>query len=285
VGSTVLVTGATGKTGRRLVPMLSARGVAVRAASRNPGPAAPGVEPVRFDWLDEGTYRAALTGIDALYLAVSDNGIARVGAFLTFAAEAGVRRVVLLSAFGTDQADPGLPLRGQELAVEGSGMASTILRPGAFMQNFSESHPFGLAARIRERSEIVLPGGPHPASYVSADDIAAVAAVALTEDGHEGRGYTLTGPESLTLTEVAERISTAAGRTVRYVESGPEPIRDALLEAGVAAEFAGYAAQLYAESAGAGLMAAVTGDVADVTGRPPMTFADYATGAAGAWRA
>ncbi|MBI1759108.1 MAG: NmrA family NAD(P)-binding protein [Actinobacteria bacterium] len=290
MGFTVLVTAATGKTGRRVTPQLVKRGVTVRAASRNPTAANTGVEPVRFDWLDGTSYPAALAGVDAVYLVsrflvdfVTDP-VEQVGTFLHDAADAGVRRIVLLSAFGAEHAGADNPLRSVELLVEGSGMASTILRPGTFMQNFSENHMFDLVGKIRERGEITLPGGRHPVSYVSTHDIASVAALALTEDGHAGKEYTLTGPAALTLAEVAEHISAAAGRQVRYVESGPEPIHETLHASGAPAGFAEFMAHLYIESTTSGAMAAITDHVATVTGRHPTTFAAFAAGAADAWR-
>lgn len=286
---TVLVTGATGKTGRRLIPELVERGVTVRAASRTPVIERYGVEPVRFDWKDETTYQTALDGVDAVYVVgghLSDsvsNPIAPAEAFFGRLADTGVRRIVLMSAMGVDRVpDPTDPLRRFELLVERPGIASTILRPSPFMQNFSESYAPPSTARIRERSEIALPGGEIPVSYISTADIAAVAAAALTEDGHEGRGYTLTGPEALTAAQVAEHISAAAGRPVRPVEISREAIRSGLLAYGYPAESAEYASGGYAAAFGA--MGVVTDDVTKVTGRPATTFAEFAADAAHAWR-
>ncbi|MER7134615.1 NmrA family NAD(P)-binding protein [Streptosporangium saharense] len=290
MNSTVLVTGATGKTGRRLVPQLAARGVTVRTASRNPAPADAHVEPVHFDWSDESTYAAALKEVDAVYVVTANlSGITthqsqQVASLLDAAAVAGARRVVLLSAFGVDQAPAEDPLRRIERVVEEAGMPSTILRPGTFMQNFSEKHWSNLDATIRERDEIAMPGGDALVSYVSTHDIAAVAAVALTEDGHDGKAYSLTGREALTLAEVAHHISVAAGRQVRYVESGPQTIRDALLATGMPTDQAEYLTQLFVAAMTTGAFGVVTDDIAAVTGRPATTFAEYAAGAADAWR-
>jgi uncharacterized protein YbjT (DUF2867 family) len=294
VTSTVLVTGATGKTGRRLVPLLAARGAAVRAASRHPARLGGPAEQVAFDWFDETGYAAAVKGADAAYLVVpnpADPAVGRradpaamVAALLRAAADAAVRRVVLLSAFGVDRAPDDDPLRRVERAVEASGLPSTVLRPGAFMQNFSEPHWSGLDAQIRERDEFALPGGPARISYLSADDIAAVAAVALTEAGHEGRGYALTGPEGLTHAEVAAHLSAAAGRPIRYVEIGAEPIRRTVLAGGATPEHADYVATLFVTSLSSGALGVVTDDVRAVTGRAPTTFASFAAGAADAWR-
>ena len=209
--------------------------------------------------------------------------MAQVQKFAHSAADLGVGRIVLLSSFGVDQALPEDRLRRVELAVAGSGVPRTILRPAAFMQNFSENHWSGVARKTRDQGQLVMPFGEHPVSYVSADDIAEVAAAALTEDGHAGTGYTLTGPESITLTEVATHISAAAGRHVPYADPGPEAIRHALLDSGVPAEFADYVSQAFQFAVTSGAMTVVTGDVLAVTGRPATTFADFAVGAAGAW--
>jgi uncharacterized protein YbjT (DUF2867 family) len=301
VGFTVLVIGATGKTGRHVIPQLVERGVTARAASRTPVPERYGVEPARFDWQDEGTYQTALDGVDAVYVVgghLSDsvsNPIAPAEAFFGRMADAGVRRIVLLSASGVDGVpDPRNILRRFELFVEGSGIPSTILRPGVFMQNFSESYAPPSTTRIRERSEIALPGGEVPVSYISAVDIAAVAAIALTEDGHEGKGYTLTGSEALTLPQVAEHISAAVGRPVRHVETSPEEgVRDVLLADGATVEYAEYVARLYVMSVrsgygrgtdGSGTTGLVADDFTAITGRPMTTFAEFAKGAADAWR-
>jgi len=290
VSTTVLVTGPTGKVGRRLVPILARRGITVRAASRSPLPERAGIESVRFDWTDESTYETARKGVDAMYLVAGPIPESRhagdICALLDGAADAGVGRVVLLSTFGVSQAPPDNPLRQIELVVESSGVPHTILRPVAFMQNFSEGLRWreSLAEGIRERDEIADPGGDGVVSYVSAGDIAAVAAVALTEDGQGGRAYTPVGPEPLTLTEVAEHISWVTGRRIRYVETDRTPIRDALLAAGAPPETAEHNSQLYVHAHGSGALGVLNGDVQDVTGRPPVSFAEFAADAAAAWR-
>jgi len=289
MGTTILVTGARGKTARHLIPKLLRRGITVRAGSSSHAPTRAGAEPVPFDWFDESTYRAALTGAEAAYLV--SPGLVRGGAepvaqvekFMHDAAGFGVRRIVLLSSFGVDQAPPEDALRRVESAVAESGVAHTVLRPTAFMQNFSENHWSGIAGKIRDQGRLIMPFGEHPVSYISAEDIAEVAAVALTEDGHDGKGYALTGPEAITLTEAAASISAAIGRHVPYVDPGPEAIRQILLDGGIPEQFAGYVDQAYRFAITSGVMAATTGDVRAVTGRPATDFADFATTAAGAW--
>jgi len=290
MNETVLVTGPTGKVGRRLIPLLARRGLTVRAASRSPVAARAGVEPIRFDWADEDTFAAARKDVDAIYLVPGPvpqpEHADHIRVLLDGAAGAGVRRVVLLSLYGLDQAPPEDPLRRIELAVEASGVPYTLLRPGAFMQNFSEGLRWdeALADGIRERDEIVGPGGDGVVSYVSSEDIAAVAAVALTEDGHVGKAYAPLGPEPLTLTEVAEHISWIAGRPIRYVETDHTPMRDKLLAMGTPPETAEHNSRLHAFAFSSGVFGALNDDVLEVTDRPPVSFGEFAAGAAAAWR-
>jgi uncharacterized protein YbjT (DUF2867 family) len=288
--STILVTGATGKVGRRLIPLLLRKGVTVRAASRTPVAARPGVEQVRFDWTDMSTYKAARAGVDAMFLVPGHipgpDHADYIRALLVDAAEAGVKRVVLLSIFGLDQAPPENPLRRIELAVEESGIPHTILRPGAFMQNFSEGLRWDedFAQGIRERGEIVSPGGDGVVSYVSSEDIAAVAAAALTEDGHAGKGYTLVGPERLTMKQVAEHISWVTGRPIRYTEADSSRGRAALIAAGTPPDVAEHNSQLHAFAFSSGMFGVLNDDILNAIGRPPVSFGEFAVGAAAAWR-
>jgi uncharacterized protein YbjT (DUF2867 family) len=287
---TVLVTGPTGKVGRRLIPLLARRGVTVRAASRSPVAPRAGIEPVRFEWNDESTYKSARKGVDAMYLVPGPipqpEHAGYIRALLDGAAGAGVKRAVLLSIYGLDKASAEDPLRRIELAVEASGVPYTIVRPGAFMQNFSEGLRWDetYAEGIRERDEIVGPGGDGVVSYVSSEDIAAVAAIALTEDGHAGKGYAPLGPEPLTLTQIAGHISWAAGRPIRYVETDHTPVRDALLAAGAPPETAEHNRRLHAFAFRSGVFGGLNDDILDVTGRPPVSFGEFAVGAAAAWR-
>jgi uncharacterized protein YbjT (DUF2867 family) len=288
--STILVTGATGKVGRRLIPLLVRRGVTVRAASRSPVVARAGIEPVRFDWTDESTYEVARKGVDAMYLVAGPTPQARhadhVRTLLDGASETGVTRVALLSPYGVDKAPAENPLRRIELAVESSGVPYTIVRPGAFMQNFSEGLRWreSFVEGIRERDELVGPGGDGVVSYVSTEDIAAVIAFALTEEGHQGKAYAPFGPERLTLTDVADQISWVTGRRIRYVETDRTAIRDALLAAGAPPETAEHNSQLYVHAFSSGALGVLNDDIREVTGRPPVSFAEFAVGAAAAWR-
>ncbi|SHN48089.1 NAD(P)H-binding protein [Cryptosporangium aurantiacum] len=279
--SPVLVTGATGKTGRRVVAQLVARGVPVRAGVRG-GSAPDGAEPVRFEWRNVHTYRPALAGIRGLYLVLPPfvvDPTGYVGTLLRVAAAAGVRRIVLLTALGVDRGDATAPMRRVEWMVEESSIPNTILRPAPLMENFSEPHWDGARLAIAERDEFVLPGGSARVGYVSADDVATVAAAALTEDGHAGKGYSLTGPEALTPPEIAQVISRAVGRPVHHAEADPDGVRSLLRAAG--------APEDYAHHQATGGLTVLTGEVTSVTGRQPTSFAAFARAAAerGAWRA
>jgi uncharacterized protein YbjT (DUF2867 family) len=286
VSTTVLVTGPTGKVGRRVIPLLARRGITVRTASRSLVPERLGIEPVRFDWTDESTYETARKGVDAMYLVAGPVPQAEHAGYIRALLDGAAGQVVLLSTYGVDQAPPENPLRQIELAVESSGVPYTILRPGAFMQNFSEGLRWdeSLAEGIRDRDEIIHPGGDGVVSYVSTEDIAAIAAIALTEDGHGGKAYAPMGPEPLTLTQVAEHISWVTGRQIRYVEIDRTPMRDALLAAGAPPETAEINSQLHFHAFSSGALGVLNDDVLDMTGRPPVSFAEFAVGAAAAWR-
>ncbi|MFE3248195.1 NAD(P)H-binding protein [Streptomyces sp. NPDC059209] len=275
----ILVTGATGKSGRRVVGQLRSKGLPVRAAARNGEHA--------FDWTDDRTWDSALEGVRSLYLVQLD-GTKLVRPFVERALRHGVRRIVLASGRGIDDPDyakdSGGVLEGildSEAAVRESGLEWTISRPGWFAQNFSE----GFFADAVRTGELRLPAGDGGASFVDAEDIAAVVVAALTEDGHAGRTYELSGPRAVTLTEAATTISTAAGREIRYVPvSVAEYVAD-LVHQGLppadAEAFADVIAPLREDRD-----AYVSDGVQRALGRAPRTFAEFAksTAEAGGWR-
>src|SRR5829696_1679289 len=181
----ILVLGATGKTGRRVLERLRDRGVPVRAGGRSADPP--------FDWDDRATWAPALRGTSAAYVTyVPDIAVPgaheAIGAFAEEARVAGCHRLVLVSGRGEPEAQ-----RAEGVLAE-SGAEWTVLRCGWFLQNFSEGE---LAEPVR-RGELALPAGERRAPFVDADDIADVAAAVLTEPGHHGRVYELTGPRTLT---------------------------------------------------------------------------------------
>ncbi|KAK1185058.1 NAD(P)H-binding protein [Streptomyces sp. NBS 14/10] len=268
---TILVLGATGKTGRRLVHTLRAAGRTVRAASRS--------GEIRFDWSDQDTWPPALEGVSAVYLmAPEDPAPAQI--FVKQATEAGVGRFVALSGRGIDQvpADFFQGMAAAERAVRESGAQWTILRPNNFNQNFDDDAVW--RAPLRD-GRLALPMGSVPEPFIDAQDIADVAAAALTSDGHHGQVYDLSGPRALTFGTAVATIAEAAGRPIRYVELTPEEYRAELLAEGVSEEAA---AELNALFAGmrAGHFAEPADGVRRVLGRDPVDFDTYATRAAAA---
>jgi len=275
--STVLVLGATGKTGRRLVPRLAARGVTVRAASRHPATRHPDAGQVLFDWDRPGTHLAALAGADAVFLVTADgveDTTSQVGPFLLQAARAGVRRVVVLSSllveFPNTPADSGR--HRLERQVRESGLQWTILRPGFIDQNFSEGF---LLSGILAAGVVASAAGDGQVAMVDAGDIAAVAAAALTEPGHAEATYAVTGPEGLTFDAAAAIIAAAAGRPVRHQRIFPAELAGILGRAGLPADYAASVVASQVAIAG-GHAATVTDVVRTVGGQDPVRFADYA---------
>ncbi|MGW5679358.1 NmrA family NAD(P)-binding protein [Streptomyces sp. NPDC003860] len=259
---TFLVTAATGKTGQRVTRRLVERGLVVRAGSRTG-------ETV-FDWQSPDTWGPALTGVQRVYASyypdLASAGAAKaMRAFGQAAADAGVERLVLLSGRG----EPGS--HTSEAALREAGVPVTVVRSSWFAQNFSE----GEMARGVERGEIVFPAGNTPEPFVDLDDSADVLVAALTEDGHEGRTYEITGPRSLTLADVATEISRASGRPVRYVPVSADAYRTVLGENGVPDEAAAWMAELFSTLFD-GHNSGTTTTVRDLLGREPHDFTEYA---------
>ncbi|MEU9605228.1 NAD(P)H-binding protein [Streptomyces sp. NPDC048057] len=276
---TILVLGGTGTTGRRVARQLGELGHSVRIGSRSADP--------RFDWESAATWDAVLDGVDAVYLVPFD-GALLTRPFLARAEERGVRRIVLLSGRGVDA--PGYMDLSQPAArthVDGEAAVRatrspewTVVRPGWFAQNFSE----GFFLDAVRSGELKLPGGDGAASFVDAEDIAAVAVAALTEDGHAGRTYELSGPRALTLGEVAAEISAVSGRTVRYAPVAPVDFVAEMTARGWSrGDAEGYVEIL--SPVRRGLDAHLSTGVQEALGRQPRDFAAFAAdaAAAGAW--
>jgi uncharacterized protein YbjT (DUF2867 family) len=258
-----LVLGGTGKTGRRVAERLTARGLPVRIGSRSGEPP--------FDWEDSGTWRPALQEVESAYITYYPDlavpgATATIRSFAQLAVESGVRRLVLLSGRGEDEA------RRSEQAVQESGADWTIVRASWFFQNFSES--FMLDQVLS--GEVALPAGNVAEPFIDADDIADVAVAALTEDGHVGQLYEVTGPRLLTFAEVVGEI--------RYVPVSVERYTSMLAELQVPADFANLLTYLFTEVLD-GRNANLTDGVQRALGREPRDFADYARDAAatGVW--
>ncbi len=267
----ILVLGGTGKTGRRIVERLEKLGVPTRVGSRSANPS--------FDWEDRTTWPGALEGTSAVYvsyfpdLAVPEAPEA-VRAFAELAVNSGVRRLVLLSGRGEEEAE-----RAEQL-IQASGADWTILRASWFNQNFSENF---LRDAILDGT-IALPVGGVMEPFVDAEDIADVAVAALTENGHEGRLYELTGPRLLTFADAIDEIARASKKSLTFVEITPAQYADALTQLAVPGDFVSLVMYLFTTVLD-GRNAHLTDGVQRALGRAPRDFADYAreTAATGVW--
>ena len=270
-----LVLGGTGKTGRRVAERLAERGLLVRIGSRSGEPP--------FDWDKPDTWATALDGVSAAYVSYyPDLAIPgapeAVRAFAELAARNGVRRLVLLSGRGEEEAqsaEQALREVGDEAGVEW-----TIVRCAWFMQNFDENY---LIEPILA-GEVALPSGRVPEPFVDAGDIADVSVAALTEDGHAGEIYELTGPRLLTMEEAVGEISRATGRQIRFVPVTLEEYEAVLAEGDVPPEFLSFLTYLFGTVLD-GRNAYLTDGVQRALGREPKDFSEYARDAAvtGVW--
>lgn len=267
----ILVTGATGNVGTPLVGLLVEAGVPFKALVRDPGRArdslGPEVELVRGDFAEPATLEAAFDGAEILFLLNGDPELE--GRAIDVAHRSGVRRVVKQSALAVGFEPPPFHRRIEE-QLERSGLGYTHLRPNAFVQSLAGYLP----ALIDAGGTFCLPAGDGRVGWVDTRDIAAVAFHALTEDRHEGTAYPITGPESLSMVEVAEKVSGVIGRRIRYEDVPTGLAYQAMVARGLPAPFAGFLIGFYA-AVREGSHDVVTGTVAEVTGRPPYPFDSF----------
>jgi uncharacterized protein YbjT (DUF2867 family) len=270
-----LVLGGTGKTGRRVVQRLQARGRPVRVGT-------PSATP-RFDWTDEATWPAVLEGVGSVYVTyypdVAVPGAAEaVGSFADRAVARGVRRLVLLSGRGEEGA-----LRGEQ-ALQRSGADWTIVRSAFMFQNFTEGF-FLEPVRAGEVAFLAAPDLAEP--FIDADDIADVAVAALTGDGHVGQLYEVTGPRLLGWAQAVAEIAAVAGRPIRYLPVSLEEYASLLIEHQVPAEVVKMLTEVFTELTEVldGRNTYLSDGVQRALGRPPRDFHDFARAAAatGVW--
>jgi uncharacterized protein YbjT (DUF2867 family) len=266
-----LVLGGTGKTGRRVVQRLRARGVPTRIGSRSGEP--------RFDWEDRSTWAPVLEGVRSAFVSYYPDlalpgAVETVGSFAELAVESGVPRLVLLAGRGEPEAEQA------EHAVRESGADLTIVRSTWFAQNFSEDY---WVDGIRG-GELALPAGDVPEPFVDADDIADVAVAALTDDRHIGELYELTGPRLLTFADAVDEIAEAVGRDIHYVPISLDDFAAAAAAQDAPAEIIELLTRLFGEVLD-GRNAHLTDGVQRALGREPRDFSEYARDAAatGVW--
>jgi uncharacterized protein YbjT (DUF2867 family) len=283
---TVLVTGATGNVGRAVVRELRERGAAVRALVRDPERAAgilgPGVELAAGNFEDPASLRRALAGAERVFLSSADGPrkVEHEAAVIDAARAAAMDLLVKASTLGADPASPApaLAWNGRsEDHLRRSGVPATILASGFYMTNV-----LAAADQVRATGTLAAPAGRGAVAMIDPADVGAVAAVALTGDGHAGRTYRLTGPRAIGYGEVAEALSRVMGRPVAYADVPETAARDALASAGMpdwlVQQIAG-AFRLIRE----GALAETTSTVRELIGRDPRGFEAFAAAHAAAF--
>ncbi|GAB5390357.1 MAG: NAD(P)H-binding protein [Alphaproteobacteria bacterium] len=266
-----LVLGGTGKTGRRVAERLTAKGHAVRIGSRSAVPA--------FDWNNETGWEACLEGVTAVYITYTPDlampgATDAIQAFVHLAKQQGVRRLVLLSGRGEEEA------QACEQIVQDAGLEWTIVRASWFNQNFSE----GAFVEMVLNGAITLPAGTQLEPYVDVDDIADVAVAALTEDHHHGEIYEVTGPRLMTVADVAADISQSTGRQIAYIDVPHDAFVAEIASSGAPKDVVWMLDYLFSTVLD-GRNAHLTDGVQRALGRAPKDFADYArdVAASGIW--
>ena len=282
--NTVLVTGATGNVGREVVKALQGRNVRVVAAVTDPEKPephlAPDTERVRFVFGEEATYAPAFQGVDAVFLLrppqISD-AKHLINPAVDAMRAAGVRAVTFLSVQGA-QSNPLVPHHAIEKHLERSGLEYTFLRAAFFMQNLSTTH----RDDIRLHDDIMVPAGIGRTAFVDVRDLAAVAALTLTEAGHARRAYELTSDEALTYDEVARILSDVLGRTIRYPHPNVLQFWNRMHERRQPMGYVLVMTALYAVAA-LGKAGHLTDDTRRLLGRDPVTFRQFAQDSAEVW--
>jgi uncharacterized protein YbjT (DUF2867 family) len=269
----VLVTGATGKTGRALVALLNEAGLPHRAASRGGAPP--------FDWARPETWAAALEDVASIYLvapaAVAD-APARMQAFLRLAMDQGARRFVLLSMASLPAGGPGAGQTHQWLIDNAPDWA--VLCPSAFMQNFSEG-PY--LASIRDEDTFYSNTGEGRVPFISSDDIARAAFAALTAPAALNDAFTLTGDQAIAYDRVAELISQASGRRITHTQITTPQMAERLMARGLPQQTAAFLAVGY-QTIAAGAQDRIADGFGALTGRAPISFETFAQANAEVWR-
>lgn len=265
----ILITGGTGKTGRRVTSRLREAGHAVRVASRT----GDGSDAVAFDWSDPRTFPAATNGATAIYLVAPPGDPDALGAMrpaIDAALAAGVRRFVLLSA-STLEADGAM--MGQVHAyLRDHAPEWSVLRPSWFMQNFSEQQHL---PTILEESAIYTATGQGRVGFIDAGDIAAVAVILLTSETIEHRDHILTGPEAISYDDVAAKLSDVSGRKIVHKALSVEALTERFVGYGIPEDFATGLAYMD-EAIAQGTEDRITDSVERITGCRPASFGDFA---------
>ena len=271
----ILITGASGNVGKEVLKQVAATGAKVRAAFQTVTKAAAspsGVEIATMDYNKPETLQAALKSIERVFLVAPPmpNLPALERKAVDEIKQSGVRHVVKLSAMGGRDAIFPRQHADSEDYIKSSGVAYTFLRPNGFMQNFVTYS----GATIKTQNAFYGSQGEGKVSHIDLRDIAAAAVKTLTEDGHQGKAYTLTGPEALSNARVAEILSEDTGREIRYVDLPAEQFKQALIGAGLP-EWSANALVDLQQFYRRGGASAVTRDVEQLLGRKPTSFEQF----------
>lgn len=271
-----LITGATGNIGRPLIEQLHEEGHEVRALVRDPSRAKrlpAGIDIAVGDLDDADSVVEALRGVDSVFLLHAGAGTTQTQNMIDAARSVGVNRIVLLSSIGArliPNPTIGAMLAAREDLLHGSGLDVTYLRPNGLMSNALQ-----WADGIRENNRVIDPTDPGRQPVVDPLDIARVAALVLTQDGHVGHGYILNGPEALTAREQVEILSDVLGHSIEFVAITPEQAAKEAIENGTPAQLVA-AMQNLNELFQAGRASVIADDIENLTGIPPRTFRDWA---------
>ena len=284
----VLVTGATGNVGSRVVQELRARGAFIRAFVRDRDRAAKklggDVELAAGDFSDTASLSRALEGADHIFLTSADGPqmVEHETAVIDAAAAASVSRIVKLSTLGAMVGSPLPPFdwHGRiEQHLWRSEVPAVVLRPSFYMSNL-----LGSADAIRQTGKLFAPADGAKIAMIDPRDVAATAAVVLTTDGYKGKTYELTGPEAITYEYIAEELSAATGRPIEFVDVPDEAAQEGFVEAGMPDWLVEHLVGVFRITR-EGELEQTTDTVRILTGREPRTFAQFAREHAGLFQA
>lgn len=266
----ILVLGANGTVGSKVVRALIERGETVKAATRKATPI-DGAEAVAFDYQDPSTFCPALDGVDRIFVLTPSGHLDPVRLLTPIITAAGARgiKIVLMSVIGVD-ADDSIPYRQVELLLEKTAAPFVILRPNWFCDNFQNYWIEGI-----RHGAIAVPAADGKTSFIDARDIAESAAAALTSDAFNGRAFNLTGPEALSYGDAAAILSRVTGKQITYTPVDDDTFVGILTGAGVPADYARFLASIF-HPVREGWVAKPTGDVKTLTGHEPRSLETYA---------
>ena len=276
----ILVTGATGTIGSEVIKQLSSKQADIRAAVHSISKAENlkeyNEQVVELDYNKPETFETALKGIEKVFcLVMAHPAVGKVSkTFAEAAKKEGVKHLVKLSAYGADAGETFILAanhRLSEKAIEESGIAFTHLRPNVFMQNFINYY----GTNIKSEGKLHLPHGDAGVGFIDTRDVAAAAAEVLTSDGHEGKAYTLTGPESISYYDAVKILSEAAGKTICYVDVPKNSAIKEMKNNGAP----GFMIKVWinmADFTKSGGFSPLTNTFEEITGRKPITFKQFA---------